>query len=135
MGEVIEFKDDGFVYMFIEDDEYELPIAIGDTVKELAKRIGVPESYVSAELKRSKELHLWCRFIQVPVNGEYELPSEKGRSPLARPVICIAPNGVKDRYESVALAARVMGVSEAAIRKFCKKGTGRGCEWRYEEIF
>lgn len=43
-----------YIYMKVSDDEYELPIAVADTVPKLAKLLGVKSNTIYATMHRHK---------------------------------------------------------------------------------
>lgn len=43
------------LYVYVSDDEYELPIAVGDTMRELAKLLGVSEASVRQAYYRKRK--------------------------------------------------------------------------------
>lgn len=61
------------VYMEITKDEYQLPVAVADTVKDLAKKIGTRANSISSALcKQRKGVHIKSRYIEVELDEEEE---------------------------------------------------------------
>lgn len=58
------------VYMMITNDKYELPLAVADTVEELASIVNTtPNSIYSAmsHFKNNKDLYKSCKYIKVKI--------------------------------------------------------------------
>jgi hypothetical protein len=70
--------------------------------------------------------------VDSPLYGR-KRPEGGGKKP--HPVIRIDADGVETRYDSVADAARALGVSRWTIHTVCtgKKNVGAGYKWRYAE--
>ena len=61
------------VYMEITKDEYQLPVAVADTVKDLAKKIGTRANSISSALcKQRKGVRIKSRYIEVELDEEDE---------------------------------------------------------------
>ena len=43
------------LYIKVTSDEYELPLAVGDTVRELAKMLGVKSDSIYSQMSHSKQ--------------------------------------------------------------------------------
>lgn len=55
------------VYMMISHDEYELPLAVADTIRELAWMLGKNPNTISSIMRHAREKGHWCRYIKVDV--------------------------------------------------------------------
>lgn len=71
------------IYMCVTDDELELPVAVADTARELAKLCGTTENAVHSALSHAKHRNVTGRSIyhKVTVN---ERKSEVERRPAGR---------------------------------------------------
>lgn len=58
------------VYMEISKDKYELPVAIADTTKELAKIRNVSANTISSMICHCREKGHWCRYVRVEIDDE-----------------------------------------------------------------
>ena len=58
------------VYMAVELDEYELPYAVADTVRELAEMLGVTRNAVSVGMAQAKKLGCRSRYMKVEIPDE-----------------------------------------------------------------
>lgn len=58
------------VYMAIDLDYYELPIAIADTITELAQRLGVSRSTISASMHQSRRCGCRSRYVKVEIEDD-----------------------------------------------------------------
>lgn len=61
------------VYMKITNDKYELPIAIADTVGELAKMCGVTTNNIYSAISHRKSGERNTSFVRVEFDEEEEL--------------------------------------------------------------
>lgn len=52
-----------YLWMEVTNDEYELPIAIADTAKELAEMRGVDRTTIAKSIKRKEEKSRFKRII------------------------------------------------------------------------
>lgn len=55
------------VYMMISHDEYELPLAVADTIRELARMLGKNPNTISSIMRHARKKGHWCRYIKVDV--------------------------------------------------------------------
>ena len=55
------------MYMMITHDEYELPLAVADTNRELAQMLGKNPNTISSIMRYAREKGHWCRYIKVDV--------------------------------------------------------------------
>lgn len=55
------------MYMMITHDEYELPLAVADTIRELARMLGKNPNTISSIMRHAREKGYWCRYIKVDV--------------------------------------------------------------------
>lgn len=94
-------KESDFVYMAITDDQYELPIAIAETQRELSRLVGIDVGNICRELKL-QDKNIWSRFIKVPAEGAFSLPTRNAQPP-KRKNKAIIGNG--QYYSSIAEAA------------------------------
>lgn len=58
------------VYMQISRDKYELPLAVGDSVRELSKILGVSENAISRTVNSSGGKGGFRKYIKVKVEDE-----------------------------------------------------------------
>lgn len=59
------------LWMKVTDDEYELPIAIGDSAKELAARVGVTENVVHTLVYRKRKgINKSSIYVKVEIEDE-----------------------------------------------------------------
>lgn len=58
------------VYMEITKDEYELPLAIGNTIEELARIVKMKPNNIACEIYRAKTKKSKARFIRVDIGDE-----------------------------------------------------------------
>lgn len=52
-------------------DKYELPLAVADSIQELAKKVNVKPASIHQEISHSKKIGKRCKYIKVRVD-EYE---------------------------------------------------------------
>lgn len=102
--------------MAITDDQYELPIAIAETQRELSRLVGIDAGNLCRELKL-QDKNIWSRFIKVPVEGTFSLPTRNTQPP-KRKNIAIVGNG--QHYGSIAEAAKEYSVSSTTIIRWVK---------------
>ena len=55
------------MYMLISHDKYELPLAVADTINELAKMLGKNPNTISSIMYHARKKGQWCRYIKVDV--------------------------------------------------------------------
>lgn len=60
------------LYIKVTSDEYELPLAVGDTVRELAKMLGVKSDSIYSQMSHSKHNGYFCSYQKVEVDDEDE---------------------------------------------------------------
>ena len=61
------------VYMEVTQDKYELPVAVADSVRELAYVVGVKENTVCNIMSRAKKRGGRCKYIKVELEeGEID---------------------------------------------------------------
>ena len=60
------------LYIKVTSDEYELPLAVGDTVRELAKMLGVKSDSIYSQMSHSKHNVYFCSYKKVEVEDEDE---------------------------------------------------------------
>lgn len=60
------------LYLKVTSDEYELPLAVGDTVRELAKMLGVKSDSIYSQMSHSKHNGYFCSYQKVEVEDEDE---------------------------------------------------------------
>jgi hypothetical protein len=63
------------LYIKVTSDEYELPLAVGDTVRELAKMLGVKSDSIYSQMSHSKHNGYFCSYQKVEVDDEDESDS------------------------------------------------------------
>jgi hypothetical protein len=63
------------LYIKVTSDEYELPLAVGDTVRELAKMLGVKSDSIYSQMSHSKHNGYFCSYQKVEVEDEDESDS------------------------------------------------------------
>lgn len=122
------------IYMLVEDDIYELPLAIADTPGELAEIIGIDKQKIFEEMSKAKRKGLWCRFVKVSLDGTFHLPQygkrEKKQTGVKGQKV-IHFDGVKVvEYNSAVIAAAELGVNVSTIRRWIKERN----DWTYETI-
>ncbi len=60
-----------YVYMEISKDKYELPVAIANSVPELARITGYSENVISSTISHAKNKQWrWSKFIKVEIEDE-----------------------------------------------------------------
>ena len=120
--------------MAVENDIYELPLAVADTVSELALMVGMNKRDIYTEMSRAKKEGLWCRFIKVPLDGDFDMPAfgkvkvKKETGPKKQRVIQVV-NGQVIEYESAVKAAEANCVNVSTIRRWIKDRA----DWDYKE--
>ena len=117
-----------YLYIYVEDDKYELPIAIADSSSELSRMLGLSRSYVTAAIKDAERNNVWCQFQKIPKEGDYRLPPETRREDKkAVKVVC------NERvFRSLTDAAKEYNTSLNSIYYWLKKGVdSEGNSWRY----
>lgn len=62
-------KRDGCVWLLVTDDEYEFPLEMGDTPKELAEKIGRTENNISSAISKAKSRGNKCIYKKVKIDG------------------------------------------------------------------
>lgn len=60
------------VYMQISKDEYEFPLAIADSIQELAEIIGKSPATIGSYISRCKKSGRKCRYIKINIEEEEE---------------------------------------------------------------
>lgn len=60
------------VYMKVTDDEYELPLAIADSIPELAEMVGVKPQSIYDSMKHVKSRGSWSPYKKVVMEKEQE---------------------------------------------------------------
>ena len=61
------------VYMEVTQDKYELPVAVADSVKELAKLVGVKKDTIWTMINHAKNRGGKCKYIKVELEeGEID---------------------------------------------------------------
>lgn len=63
------------LYIKVTSDEYELPLAVGDTVRDLAKMLGVKSDSIYSQMSHSKHNGYFCSYQKVEVDDEDESDS------------------------------------------------------------
>ena len=63
------------LYIKVTSDEYELPLAVGDTVRELAKMLGVKSDSIYSQMSHSKHNGYFCSYQKIEVDDEDESDS------------------------------------------------------------
>ena len=58
----------GVVYMHVTKDELELPLAVADTVGELARMVGVKENSIFCIMRRAREAGRRCAYVKVEID-------------------------------------------------------------------
>lgn len=59
-----------FVWLKVTPDRYELPVAVADTGKELARICGVSENNVYSTMTKARKLGHRCKYIRVEVEED-----------------------------------------------------------------
>lgn len=59
-----------YIYMAIDLNDNELPIAVADTAGELAEMLGVTRNTVYTSMAQAKRVHCRSRYIKVEVTDE-----------------------------------------------------------------
>lgn len=62
---------DDYIYMKVTRDEYELPVAVADSARELAILLGLEPKTVRKVMYASKKKDIWCCYRKVYI-GEKE---------------------------------------------------------------
>lgn len=60
------------IWMKISDDKYELPVAVADTVTELAQICGITKETIIAQRSRQKRKGTSCRYLKIEVEDDEE---------------------------------------------------------------
>ena len=60
------------LYMKVTKDEYELPIAVADSIVELAKMLGVKKEHIYDSMKHAKSRGHRTPFVKVEIGKEQE---------------------------------------------------------------
>ena len=55
------------MYMMISHDQYEQPLAVVDTINELAKMLRKYPNTISSIMRQTRQKGQWCRYIKVDV--------------------------------------------------------------------
>lgn len=58
------------LYMHITKDELELPLAVADTVEELARMVGVRGNSIFGAMGRAKKDGRKCAYVKVEIDEE-----------------------------------------------------------------
>ena len=56
------------VYMLVTQDKYELPLAVADSIAELARIIGVKQNYISSAMSHAKKKGFKSMYVKVIVD-------------------------------------------------------------------
>lgn len=59
-----------YVYMMISNDKLELPLAVADTIRELARLVGTRENCISSAISHAKKRGYKCRYVKVAIDDE-----------------------------------------------------------------
>lgn len=59
------------LYMAISRDKYELPLAVADTIEELAELCGVKPNSIRQYLCHSRQTGKRCKYIVIEVEDEW----------------------------------------------------------------
>lgn len=65
---VIDLGD--VIYMEVTKDEYELPVAVADSVTELARLVGIGKSGVSKGISYAERYGARCKYIKVVLEDD-----------------------------------------------------------------
>ena len=126
-----------YIYMAVEHNEYELPIAVADTQAELARMMGIDNGTITHMRQRCEANGIWCPYLKIPVEGDYELPNadyttyipvhRKNNNAHAKK-ICM-----NDRvFNSLKEAAKVLNKTKSSISYYLKTGRDPlGNKWTY----
>lgn len=120
-----------YVYMMLSKDEYELPIAIADTVSELAQIVGVKPSQISSTINKAEHRGTRKpRFIRVQITNDDS--ASKGKQ---RGVVMIDNNGKRKNFPSILAGAKFVNGNASCIYSCCagKPGckTYKGYRWEF----
>lgn len=59
------------LYMEVTDDEYELPVAVADSARELSRMRGVDKHTVSSAIwRKNKRGFKFCKYVKVVVEDD-----------------------------------------------------------------
>lgn len=58
------------IYMKVTMDKYELPLAVADTVVELARIVGAKPNTISSGISKSKSLGIRSQYVKVVIQDE-----------------------------------------------------------------
>jgi hypothetical protein len=61
-----------FVYMKVTKDEYELPIAVADTIPKLAEMVGAKKQNIYDSMKNAKKLGRRTQYKKVDIGDDEE---------------------------------------------------------------
>ena len=65
--------NDNYLYLMIESDEYELPLAVGNTISELAGIVGTSPNSISSAISQSEKGKIKKSiYIKVKIKGDLE---------------------------------------------------------------
>lgn len=56
------------VYMLVTQDKYELPLAVADSVAELAQILGIKQNIISSAISHAKKKGFNSRYVKVIVD-------------------------------------------------------------------
>lgn len=116
------------LYLYIENDKYELPIAIADSPSELSEMIGVPKSTILSYMSRAKRNGEWCQYIKVPLEGDYKLAKIGDKKLPKMKLVCYSDTEYYE-HRSIKEAAEMHKISVSSVKKYLKDGKGIGLKW------
>ena len=73
------------LWVAVTQDEYELPVAVADTARELAEMLGVKTMTVVSDVSRYRRKHIKTRFRCVEVEDDGDIQPVKRRKAPQKP--------------------------------------------------
>lgn len=59
-----------YIYMLVTNDIYEFPVAMANSVQELARMIGVRPNSISSAMSHAKSRGQRCKYVKVELDEE-----------------------------------------------------------------
>lgn len=59
-----------YIYMVVTNDAYEFPVAMANSVHELAKMIGVRPNSISSSMSHARSRGQRCKYVRVELDEE-----------------------------------------------------------------
>lgn len=119
------------LYIYVSGDELELPLAVADSPRELAKMCNTTANVVSSSITHGKGRY---KVVDVESDGEFTTPPKGGGRKGKRVSQFTFDGKFVASYKNSTEAARKYNVALSSIYNCCtgKRKTAKGYIWRFE---